>query len=80
MAAARTGASVRRVWLLNFPRRPLRFAEALFSGMKLLHCADIHLGYGEKHAEKALDSFITFEEILQIAKEKEVDFVLLGRN
>ena len=48
--------------------------------LKVLIATDIHLGYGEKHAEKALDTFITFEEILQIAKEKEVDFVLLGRN
>ena len=48
--------------------------------LKVLIATDIHLGYGEKHSEKAMDSFITFEEILQIGKDKEVDFVLLGKN
>nr|CAD7569532.1 unnamed protein product [Timema californicum] len=38
----------------------------------------IHLGYAEKEAERADDSFNTFEEILRIAVERKVDFILLG--
>lgn len=46
--------------------------------MRILVATDNHLGYGEKVPVKAEDSFITFDEILEIAIEKDVDFVLLG--
>jgi len=46
--------------------------------LRVLLATDIHLGYGEKHPVKANDSFITFEEILQVARDKEVDLLLLG--
>ncbi|KAF1742244.1 hypothetical protein MXB_4717, partial [Myxobolus squamalis] len=39
---------------------------------------DLHLGYGEKDPLRSGDSISTFEEILQIAKYEDVDFVLLG--
>ena len=34
--------------------------------IKILVATDIHLGYAEKHPVKADDSFVTFEEILDI--------------
>ena len=46
--------------------------------MRILIATDNHLGFGEKYPERQFDSFTTFDEILQIAKEKDVDFVLLG--
>uniref|UniRef100_H2YQ23 Calcineurin-like phosphoesterase domain-containing protein n=1 Tax=Ciona savignyi TaxID=51511 RepID=H2YQ23_CIOSA len=46
--------------------------------MSILVASDIHLGYMEKHSERGKDSFLAFEEILGIAKERNVDFVLLG--
>ena len=46
--------------------------------MRILIATDNHLGYADKTPEKEDDSFDTFEEILQIALEQEVDFVLLG--
>ncbi|GAB6031188.1 Double-strand break repair protein mre11a [Chamberlinius hualienensis] len=46
--------------------------------LRILVATDIHLGFGEKEAERANDSFITFEEILSLGKEKDVDFILLG--
>ena len=45
---------------------------------RILVASDIHLGYKEKDEIIGEDSFRSFGEILQIAKEKEVDFVLLG--
>ena len=35
-----------------------------------ISATDCHLGYGEKDAIKQHDSFVTFEEILQLAQEK----------
>jgi len=46
--------------------------------IRVMLATDIHLGYGEKHTHKANDSFVTFEEILILARDKEVDFLLLG--
>lgn len=45
---------------------------------KILVATDIHLGYGEKNPTLAEDSFNTFEEILQVANSRDVDFILLG--
>ncbi|KAK5641333.1 hypothetical protein RI129_009880 [Pyrocoelia pectoralis] len=45
---------------------------------KILVATDIHLGYAEKNAIRGQDSFVTFEEILQIASKNTVDFLLLG--
>lgn len=46
--------------------------------LNILVATDCHLGYAERDAERGNDSFTTFEEILSIAKEKKVDFILLG--
>ncbi|CAB0002214.1 unnamed protein product [Nesidiocoris tenuis] len=45
---------------------------------KILVATDIHLGVHEKDPIRGDDSFNTFEEILLTAKEKDVDFILLG--
>ena len=44
----------------------------------LLITTDNHLGFLEKDTERANDSYISFEETLEIAKSEEVDFILLG--
>lgn len=46
--------------------------------MYILIATDCHLGYMEKDQVRGNDSLVTFEEILHIAKEKNVDFILLG--
>uniref|UniRef100_H3A4P8 Double-strand break repair protein n=1 Tax=Latimeria chalumnae TaxID=7897 RepID=H3A4P8_LATCH len=48
------------------------------STFKILIATDIHLGYMEKDAIRGNDTFVTFDEILQIAQDNEVDFILLG--
>uniref|UniRef100_A0A8C5RRB7 Double-strand break repair protein n=1 Tax=Laticauda laticaudata TaxID=8630 RepID=A0A8C5RRB7_LATLA len=45
---------------------------------KILVATDIHLGYLEKDACRANDTFVTFDEILKLAQDNEVDFILLG--
>lgn len=45
---------------------------------QILVATDCHLGYCEKDAVRGSDSLVTFEEILNIAVEKKVDFILLG--
>jgi len=45
---------------------------------KILISTDNHLGYKEKDPEIGNDSFTAFEEVFKIAKELDVDFVLLG--
>ncbi|XP_010576521.1 double-strand break repair protein MRE11 isoform X1 [Haliaeetus albicilla] len=45
---------------------------------KILIATDIHLGYLEKDPVRGNDTFVTFNEILDHAQKKEVDFVLLG--
>ena len=46
--------------------------------MRILIATDCHVGYMEKDAVRGKDSINTFEEILQLAQKKEVDFILLG--
>lgn len=46
--------------------------------LKLMIATDNHLGYNEKDAVRGEDSFIAFEEILEIAMKQDVDLVLLG--
>jgi len=45
---------------------------------KILLATDIHLGYQHKHELRGKDSLNTFEEILKIGKDNDVDFILLG--
>jgi len=46
--------------------------------IKIMVATDNHLGYNEKHGVLGDDSFIAFEEILQLCQKKDVDFLLLG--
>ncbi|XP_075238122.1 double strand break repair nuclease mre11 [Lycorma delicatula] len=46
--------------------------------LNILIASDVHLGYEEKDLLRGKDTFTTFEEILSIAVEREVDFILLG--
>lgn len=46
--------------------------------VKFMVTSDNHLGYNETHHICGNDSFETFEEILNLAKEENVDFVLQG--
>jgi len=61
------------------------FSQATFSQkfpnndtFKFLVSTDTHLGYKETHSIRKNDSFDAFEEVLQKAKEYNVDFLLLG--
>lgn len=45
---------------------------------RIIIATDIHLGFAEKDPVRGEDSFNSFEEVLQIAKEENADFVLLG--
>ncbi|XP_070799003.1 double-strand break repair protein MRE11 [Pituophis catenifer annectens] len=45
---------------------------------KILVATDIHLGYLEKDACRGNDTFVTFDEILKLGRDNEVDFILLG--
>ncbi|XP_057605103.1 double-strand break repair protein MRE11 isoform X2 [Hippopotamus amphibius kiboko] len=45
---------------------------------KILVATDIHLGFMEKDAVRGNDTFVTLEEILKLAQENDVDFILLG--
>ncbi|XP_068122926.1 double-strand break repair protein MRE11 [Hyperolius riggenbachi] len=45
---------------------------------KILVATDIHLGYMEKDAVRGSDTCVTFDEILRMARDNEVDFLLLG--
>nr|CCA22579.1 doublestrand break repair protein putative [Albugo laibachii Nc14] len=46
--------------------------------VRILVATDNHLGYAEKDPIRGDDSFQTFQEILEYAKEERVDFVLLA--
>lgn len=45
---------------------------------RILVSTDNHLGYKESHPIRGNDSFDAFEEVIQIAKAYNVDFVLLA--
>lgn len=51
--------------------------------IKFLHCADIHIGAslklpGDKAQRRRTEILLTFERIMQLAAEKQVDFVLIA--
>ena len=46
--------------------------------LKILVATDNHLGCNERDGVRGNDSMVAFEEILQLAKQNEVDFILLG--
>jgi len=50
--------------------------------VKILHCGDLHIGanesfLGEKAASRRVESLLTFERIIEIAKENNVEAVLI---
>ncbi len=45
--------------------------------LRILVASDNHLGYLERDPVRGNDSFDTFEEILQLAQEREVEPVVL---
>ncbi|OLL26864.1 DNA repair protein rad32 [Neolecta irregularis DAH-3] len=46
--------------------------------IRILIASDNHVGYLERDSVRGNDSFRSFEEIMQLAKDKDVDMVLLG--
>jgi len=46
--------------------------------LRVLISSDIHLGYAEKDQERGNDSFNSFDELLGIGVEQNVDMVILG--
>jgi len=46
--------------------------------LRILVATDNHLGYMERDRVRKHDSFITMQEILEVAKEQKVDFILHG--
>jgi double-strand break repair protein MRE11 len=59
-------------------RRGSQGADTSDDILRILVATDNHLGVHEKDVVRGNDSFETFEEILQIAKERRADCVLLG--
>ncbi|MBR4910566.1 MAG: DNA repair exonuclease [Clostridia bacterium] len=53
------------------------------SAVRILHCADIHIGaaetgIGEKSQSRRLEALLTFEKIIGLAKENRVDIILIA--
>ena len=46
--------------------------------IKILVSSDNHVGYNERDGVRGNDSWIAFQEVMQIAKEQDVDMVLLA--
>jgi metallophosphoesterase superfamily enzyme len=46
--------------------------------VRVMVSTDNHLGFEERNAARAGDSFAAFEEVLTVAREKKVDLVLLA--
>lgn len=46
--------------------------------LSVLIASDVHLGYAEKDPLRADDSFKAFEEVLALAKHRQVDMILLA--
>ncbi|XP_044298280.1 double-strand break repair protein MRE11 isoform X2 [Varanus komodoensis] len=57
---------------------PTTFMDEEKDTFKILVATDIHLGYLEKDAARGNDTFVTFDEILKLAQDNKVDFILLG--
>lgn len=45
---------------------------------KILVASDNHVGFKENDPIRGNDSFEAFEEVLKVAKDEKVDFILLG--
>jgi double-strand break repair protein MRE11 len=44
----------------------------------MLIATDNHVGYGERDPVRGEDSYAAFNEIMELAKQRDVDMVLLG--
>ena len=55
-----------------------RMAGVAADLLRILVATDTHVGYKERDKIRGNDSFVTLEEILQIGKNEDVDFVLHG--
>jgi len=53
-------------------------ALTLYSCFRILLATDNHIGYAEKDPIRGQDALNTFREILEIAREAQVDFILLA--
>ncbi|KAG5455403.1 MAG: hypothetical protein BJ554DRAFT_5192 [Olpidium bornovanus] len=62
----------------NPTRRRRAGSTASSDVISILVATDNHLGYLEKDPIRGNDSFVTFDEILKIAVDRNVDMVLLG--
>nr|WJN24886.1 double-stranded break repair protein [Pseudozyma flocculosa] len=63
------------------PTQPLSStfsAQSESDHVKIMLATDNHIGYMERDPVRGQDSIRTFEEILQLAVQHEVDFILLG--
>jgi double-strand break repair protein MRE11 len=45
---------------------------------RIMVATDNHLGYLENDQIRGDDSFVSFEEILKVSKQENVDYLLLG--
>lgn len=62
--------SIRRFDLSN----PFIAADTI----RILVATDNHVGYGERDAKRGDDSWKTFDEIMRLAKKRDVDMILLA--
>ncbi len=51
--------------------------------LKILHCADLHIGalesfLGERSKQRQAETLITFENIIKLAKENEIKYILIA--
>lgn len=53
-------------------------SELTTSCFRILLATDNHIGYAEKDPVRGQDSINTFREILEIARDSDVDFILLA--
>ena len=53
-------------------------SRILLISLRILIASDVHLGYGEKLPIRNNDSFNSFDELLGIGKQHDVDMCILG--
>uniref|UniRef100_A0A8C2UI32 Double-strand break repair protein n=1 Tax=Chinchilla lanigera TaxID=34839 RepID=A0A8C2UI32_CHILA len=67
-----------RLYISEAVTEPFKICVDDENTFKILVATDIHLGFMEKDAVRGNDTFVTLDEILRLARENEVDFILLG--
>ena len=58
-------------------RTDIVYTEAA-DAIRILVATDNHVGYGERDATRKDDSWKSFDEIMRLAKHRDVDMVLLA--